>query len=328
MPGGRAPCPATFGVVLSIGKVGSGKGDPSYYLDTVATGREDYYTGTGEGPGRWAGRGAAARGLSGRVEDDDFLHVLDPDGAAGNRSVLAYDLTFSAPKSVSVLYGVGDDKVSRAVRDAHDAAVLDALGYLEREACWTRRGRNGVRVLRGEGLMAALFRHRSSRAGDPQLHTHAVIANQTAAERRATALDGRALFAHAKTASYLYQASLRRELTERLGLRWTPVDQGIAEVVGIDAGVREHFSRRRAEIVEQMRECGGRSAHSAQIATLETDGPRTTTSRSRGCVTNGGRGPRSSDSTSKRLPMSSTDQQIAIGSMPPACRSTSPRRPA
>jgi conjugative relaxase-like TrwC/TraI family protein len=257
-------------VVLSIGKVGSGKGDPSYYLDTVATGREDYYTGVGEAPGRWAGRGAAARGLSGRVEDDDFLHVLDPDGAAGNRSVLAYDLTFSAPKSVSVLYGVGADKVSRAVRNAHDAAVLDALGYLEREACWTRRGRNGVRVLRGDGLTAALFRHRSSRAGDPQLHTHAVIANQTAAERRSTALDGRALFAHAKTASYLYQASLRRELTERLGLRWTPVDQGIAEVVGIDAGVREHFSRRRAEIVEQMRERGGRSAHSAQIATLET----------------------------------------------------------
>jgi conjugative relaxase-like TrwC/TraI family protein len=257
-------------VVLSIGKVGAGNGDPSYYLDTVATGREDYYTGSGEAPGTWAGRGSAARGLSGRVADGDFLRVLDPGGAESKRSVLAYDLTFSAPKSVSVLFGIGDMQMSRAVRDAHDAAVLDALGYMEREACWTRRGRNGVRILRGDGLTAALFRHRSSRAGDPQLHTHAVIANRIAAEGRETALDGRALFAHAKTASYLYQASLRRELTDRLGLQWAPVDQGIAEVVGIDAEVREHFSRRRAEIVEQMRQCGGRTARSAQIATLET----------------------------------------------------------
>jgi conjugative relaxase-like TrwC/TraI family protein len=245
MPGGSTPRSPTYGVVLSIGKVGGGNGDPSYYLGTVATGREDYYTGTGEAPGRWAGRGAAARGLSGRVADDAFLQVLDP-GTNSNRSVLAYDLTFSAPKSVSVLFGVGDEQMSRAVRDAHDAVVLDALGYVEREACWTRRGRNGVRALRGDGLTVALFRHRSSRAGDPQLHTHAVIANRTAAEGRETTLDGRALFAHAKTASYLYQASLRRELSERLGLEWTPVDQGIAEVVGIAAELREHFSRRSA----------------------------------------------------------------------------------
>src|SRR5262249_18322181 len=93
---------------------------------------------------------------------------------------------------------------------------------------------------------------------------------RTAAEERETTLDGRALYAHAKTASYLYQASLRRELTKRLGVAWTPVDQGIAEIVGIDAEVREHFSRRRAEIVERLRERGGRTARAAQIATLET----------------------------------------------------------
>jgi conjugative relaxase-like TrwC/TraI family protein len=255
--------------VLSIGKIGGGNGDPSYYLDAVASGQEDYYTGSGEAPGTWVGRGAAARGLEGRVEDDMFLRVFDPtDG--NNKSVLAYDLTFSAPKSVSILYGVSDDETSRLARAAHDAAVRDALGYLEREACWTRRGRNGVQLLKGDGLTIAAFRHRSSRAGDPQLHTHAVVANGTSAGGRTTTLDGRALYAHAKTASYLYQASLRHQLTERLGVDWSPVDKGIAEIKGIDEPIRRHFSRRRVEILASMRDRGGRSAHAAQIATLET----------------------------------------------------------
>jgi conjugative relaxase-like TrwC/TraI family protein len=256
--------------VLSIGKIGGGNGDPSYYLDAVTSGQEDYYTGSGEAPGTWIGRGAAARGLEGLVKDDTFLRVLDPTDGNNNKSLLAYDLTFSAPKSVSILYGVADDEISRLARAAHDAAVRDALGYLEREACWTRRGRNGVHLLKGDGLTIAAFRHRSSRAGDPQLHTHAVVANATIAGGRMTTLDGRALYAHAKTASYLYQASLRHQLTERLGVEWSPVDKGIAEVKGIDEPVRRHFSRRRAEIRASMRDRGGRSAHAAQIATLET----------------------------------------------------------
>jgi conjugative relaxase-like TrwC/TraI family protein len=256
--------------VLSIGKIGVGNGDPSYYLDAVSSGQEDYYTGSGEAPGTWVGRGAAARGLEGRVEDDTFLRLLDPTDGNNNKSVLAYDLTFSAPKSVSILYGVADDETSRNARAAHDAAVRDALGYLEREACWTRRGRNGVHLIKGDGLTIAAFRHRSSRAGDPQLHTHAVVVNATTAGGRTTTLDGRALYAHAKTASYLYQASLRHQLAARLGVEWSPVDKGIAEIKGIDEPVRRHFSRRRAEILASMRDRGGRSAHAAQIATLET----------------------------------------------------------
>ncbi|MCW2983052.1 MAG: putative conjugal transfer protein traA [Conexibacter sp.] len=108
------------------------------------------------------------------------------------------------------------------IREAHDRAVEEALGYVERHATCTRRGSGGHRLLRGEGLKVAAFRHRSSRAGDPQLHTHAVIANATMAEGRATTLDGRALYAHARTAGYLYEAALRRRLTEALGVEWEP----------------------------------------------------------------------------------------------------------
>ena len=78
---------------------------------------------------------------------------------------------------MSLLFGVGDPRVEATVRGAHDDAVAAALGYLERRAVRVRRGRNGVEVLRAEGFVAATFRHRASRAGDPQLHTHAVVAN-------------------------------------------------------------------------------------------------------------------------------------------------------
>lgn len=140
----------------------------------------------------WLGSTASGAGLSGAVEDERFLQLLSIE-TAQHHKVLAYDPTFSAPKSVSVLFGVGDRTVSPIVRDAHDRAVEEALGYIERHATWTRRGRGGHRVVRGEGLVAAAFRHRSSRAGDPQLHTHTVIANATIAEGRATTLDGHAL---------------------------------------------------------------------------------------------------------------------------------------
>jgi conjugative relaxase-like TrwC/TraI family protein len=107
------------------------------------------------------------------------------------------------------------------VSEAHDVAVTEALGYLERHArTWTRRGRAGRMRVRGEGLTVATFRHRASRAGDPQLHTHSFVANATTALGSITALDGRALYAHARTAGYLYQAVLREQLTRSVGVEW------------------------------------------------------------------------------------------------------------
>lgn len=255
--------------MLSIGKVGGGQGDPRYYLDTVAQGKDDYYTDGGEAPGQWHGSGADDRGLTGTVEDNQFLGLLT-EPTVRPKTVLAYDLTFSAPKSVSILYGIGDRTVSPVARQAHDEAVREALGYLERHATWTRRGTGGGRVIRGDGLTVAAFRHRTSRAGDPQLHTHSVIANTTMAEGYASALDGRALYAHARTAGFLYQAALRNNLTENLGVEWEPVHNGVAEISGIDDEVLKQFSRRSQEIREHLARVGSRTARSREIATLET----------------------------------------------------------
>jgi len=107
-----------------------------------------------------------------------------------------FDLTFSAPKSVTLLFALGDARVAGAARAAHEAAVVEALAYLEETAVRVRRGKDGVTVLPGEGMMAAGFRHRSSRAADPQLHTHVLVMNMAKGpDGRWSALDGTALYA-------------------------------------------------------------------------------------------------------------------------------------
>jgi conjugative relaxase-like TrwC/TraI family protein len=124
----------------------------------------------------------------------------------GRTKVAAFDLTFSAPKSVSVLFAIADEVLSAALLEAHERAVAAAFGYVEREACFTRRGRNGVRRVRGDGFVAAAYRHRLSRAGDPQLHTHVVVANMTRAEGRWTSLEAHSLYEHKSAAGALYRS--------------------------------------------------------------------------------------------------------------------------
>ena len=235
----------------------------------MARGRDDYYSGRGEAPGEWAGRGAAALGLAGQVEAAQFnalMAGLDPSDEAlerrlrdsrGEPKVVGFDLTFSAPKSVSVLFAAGDEQTAGQLIAAHESAVRAALEYVEDTAVKVRRGKGGAVVEPGEGVVAAAYRHRMSRSLDPQLHTHVVCANVARGpDGRWTALDGRHLYEHAKTAGYLYQAHLRAEVRERLGLEWGPVSKGAAELRELPAEVLAVFSRRRQEIVEAAREAG------------------------------------------------------------------------
>ena len=268
--------------MLNIGKVLRGK--ERYLLDQVAGSQRDYYTGAGEAPGQWAGTAAAELDIAGEVDEDGFLRMLNgahPDTGArlgepprGGR-VLAYDLTFRAPKSVSLLYAFGSPRVAAAALEGHATALAAALGYLERHAAIARRGHGGHELVRGNGFIAAVFQHRTSRAGDPLLHSHAVIANLTRGpDGRYTALDGRALWTHAKTAGYLYQAVLRRELTRELGVAWDRVRNGVADIAGIPRAVIVGFSQRRQQITKRLAERGEYSAKSAQVAALDTRLPK------------------------------------------------------
>jgi conjugative relaxase-like TrwC/TraI family protein len=266
--------------VLNIGKLGPDAA--AYYLETVASGVEDYYLHGGEAPGQWLGTGARALALRGEVRGQELMRLLaghnpssdQPLGRAqpGQERLPGYDLTFRAPKSVSLLFALGDGEVSRDVRQSHEEAVRAALGYLEREAAFSRRRVEGRIVpVRAEGFVAAAFQHRTSRAGDPLLHHHVLVANLVRdGEGHWGALDGRLIYAHAKTAGYLYQAELRAQLSHRLVVGWTPVVRGTAEVKGIPAEVIRAFSRRRSQILARMAERGESSARAAQVATLDT----------------------------------------------------------
>ncbi|HTX47343.1 MAG TPA: MobF family relaxase, partial [Solirubrobacteraceae bacterium] len=256
--------------VLTIGKLGGSPDQLAYYERQVAQGIEDYMSARGEAPGRWIGAGCGGLGISGRVDGDGFmLAMAGCDPATGERlrasngrtKVAAFDLTFSAPKSVSVLFAIGGDATSGALLEAHERAVDAAFGYVEREACFTRRGHAGVVRLRGEGFIAAAYRHRLSRAGDPQLHTHVVVANMTRGEGRWTTLDGHALYEHALAAGAVYRAVLRAEARERLRwVWWRGVGRGLFEIEGVPDGVLREFSRRRVEIEERARELTGLAA--------------------------------------------------------------------
>jgi len=243
--------------MLSIGKLALGQ--QRYYEQQVAQGGDDYYSGRGEAPGEWTGAGAEKLGLAGEVSAAQFNALLegrDPR-APGTRlragisepTIAAFDLTFSAPKSVSVLLAVAPAEVSGALVEAHEEAVRAALGYLEETAVFVRRGQGGARFEHAGGLIAAAYRHRMSRALDPQLHTHVVAANLARGEDgRYTALHHPSLYRAARTAGYLYQSHLRSLVRDRLGLEWGPSHKGAAELAEVPTEVLRVFSQRRAQV--------------------------------------------------------------------------------
>jgi len=196
---------------------------------------------------------ATAAGVSARQTYADrglslyeaLLHVDDRIDARRP----GYDVVFSAPKSVSVVYGLATPEVAEEVRAAHLTAIREALNYLELFVAQRVRGHKGegrhaVRV-GSDGLIAAAFEHRSSRADEPQLHTHVVIANLLQGpDGHWGALDSAALYRHQLTAGYIYQAVLRGELTSRLGVEWTDVRRGLAEIQDIPKALCREFSQR------------------------------------------------------------------------------------
>jgi conjugative relaxase-like TrwC/TraI family protein len=264
--------------MLSIGKLGVGQ--EGYYLEKVAEAAKDYYSGEGEAEGYWLGDAADGLGLQGKVGGDQLTAMLTGnspvDGGPlglrhvpGRGPVPGFDLTFSAPKSVSLTWALGGHPAAIEVAAAHRASVAAAIDYMQRSACLTRRGHAGHEFVQGSGFLAAAYTHRSSRAGDPQLHTHVLVANATMGpDGRWTRLYHPAIYDHAKTAGYIYEANLRHELTQRLGVRWQEVRNGIAEIEGFDAEHLRAFSTRRAEILAATGPDA--SARARQVATLTT----------------------------------------------------------
>ena len=265
----RAACPEVG--VLRVAKVA--RGGHGYYLEVAGDG----VGGGVEAPGRWVGSGAGALGLEGVVTEQAIAAVWrgdDPVTAArlgrfhDRVEVAAFDLTFCAPKSVSLLHALGPPDVRDAAGAAHGRAVDAALDYVERRAVAVRRRVDGRTLPEpATAVASAGFLHQVSRALDPHLHSHVVVANLgRGPEGTFSALDGRGIYAHAAAAGALYHSQLRHELTARLGVTFEPLRAGRADVSGIGVEVRRVFSQRAAAIAAHLEERGLGGARATQIA--------------------------------------------------------------
>jgi conjugative relaxase-like TrwC/TraI family protein len=243
-------------VVADIAKLSVGREE--YYTRELATDHEAYLSGHGESPGRWYGAGATTLGLQGEASPAGFQAMFEGRDPAtgellgrphGRNGVPAFDVVLRPTKSVSILYGLGNSATGRAVLAAHHAGVREAGAYLDGHL-GTRRGHSGHEHVSGQGLLAVGFDHRTSREGDPLLHTHLVIANRVQGpDGRWTALDGRDLYRHRLAADAIYRATYQRELSRTLGVEWTAADaHGNRELQGLPEELLRAFSKRSGQI--------------------------------------------------------------------------------
>jgi len=205
----------------------------------------------------WRAGGEADAGVVARWLDDGVA----PNGARGRafgaRGVHGFDLTFAAPKSVSLMRALrGDDVAQKAIASAHTAALGEAMEYLAAHAGYTRvhnRVTGEKDLVKLPGLVAVAYQHETSRCGDPHLHTHVIVPNRQArADGVLVSIDGTSLYHEARAAGVIYQATLRRELFQSLGIEWEPVDPGtgMAEAAGVTRDSITAWSRRSSQLRE------------------------------------------------------------------------------
>lgn len=276
----------------------------SLYAITTPQGMSTYYDSDGyyakgdpdaQSASQWHGKGAAAAGLEGFVTPEAFQHILDgntPDGRRLGRMVdgewkhrAGVDLTFSAPKSVSVMaFVAGDERLI----EAHERAVRSVLDHVEgcvlETRVWDPATRTQVRT-RDLDMIAALFRHEVNRNQDPHLHTHAVIANmtrqslETGGDDKWRSIEGASLFHHKMELGAMYRAELAMNVRE-LGyeVERTHMD-GRFNLKGVPKSVLDAFSTRSRDIRAALEGYEHQNAKTAAVATLMTRDHKTTVDR-------------------------------------------------
>lgn len=183
-----------------------------------------------------------------------LVQFVAQNSKAPQKAVAGYDLVFTPPKSVSIAWGLGDEQLRRGIESAHERAIQDVIRHLEKNVVMTRRGRNGVRQIdTAGGVIGTKYRHWDSRAGDPNLHDHVVIANRVqGVDGQWSSIDGRMLYQYGVECSELYNARVQQYVTELTGLQFEARSlngkQPVHEIVGIDDEMVRAFSSRRGEI--------------------------------------------------------------------------------
>ncbi len=261
--------------MISISKM-SGAGKGNYY---VGLGAEDYYLKGGEPLGEWFGIGAVALKLPKIVEPVPFRNLLrgfSVDGstklvqnAGAKKCQSGWDLTFCAPKSVSVFWAMSPPETRKKIQEAHKEAVKASLRFLEQKYLFARTGNQGRSRERAQ-LVAALFEHATSRAQDPLIHTHALVLSRSPrADGKTGTIISRLLYEHKRELDRVYCRHFAKFFETDLKLRVNR-SKGNFELADVSWAVCTYFSKRRGQILERTAELGHYNPQAARIAALDT----------------------------------------------------------
>ena len=258
--------------------VGGGK---AWYYANLAQ-RDDYYQQGAEPPGIWHGKGAEEFGLRGEVGKQEFYALCaghDPRTAeklvhhAGTeRRRALWDFTFSAPKGVSVWWGMTDEQTRERLSRCQLRAVMRTLDYAEEKGLiGTRRGGSGKEIDPCHKLTWALYEHSTSREQDAELHTHAVLPNVGFnPEGKTRTLDPAEAVRQKMLLGAIYRAELSHDIQQEFGVEIERLPKGMFDVKGIPEDLKADHSTRRRQILEAMEQEGARGAKAASTFVLTT----------------------------------------------------------
>lgn len=271
--------------MMNVTSLGKASGDKANYCQNTASqeaAMEGYYQNDRDAAGVWQGSGLAALGLTSgtTVTDQAFQAVtrgyssigddLGLQGSGDNHRA-GWDLTFSAPKSVSVAAAAGDAAMQSKIIKAHNSAVTKSLQFIEEKAAFGRRGKSGAEHEKLSGLAFASYQHLDSRELDPQLHTHALVMNLAQRDDGSYGgIESKYLYEWKHAAGAIYRAELAKQMVE-LGFE-VKKDREFFKLSGISDDICKHFSKRRTQIESALEKAGlpQGNAKTSEIAALST----------------------------------------------------------
>src|SRR5262245_37244054 len=261
--------------MLSIG------GGNAWYYANLAD-RDGSYQGGAEPPGLWHGKGAEEFGFEGEVSKQEFYALCAGyDIRSGEKLVhhagtkrrrALWDFTFSAPKGVSVWWGMTDEQTRERISACQFRAVTQILNYIEEMGMvGTRQGRSGKEISRCHKLTWALYEHCTTRAQDVELHTHATLVNVGFnADGKTRTLDPAEAVSSKMMLGAAYRANLSQELQREFGVEVERLPKGMFDIKGIPEGLKAEHSTRRRQILDAMEAEGFEGAKAASTFVLTT----------------------------------------------------------
>ncbi len=244
-----------------LGNLGTGGGSAklaaTYYQEHSA----DYYVEDLDHQGVWMGQGAEALGLEGAIEREQFQLSLagyvaghKVQNAGKEDRQIGWDLTFSAPKSVSIVWAGAEAQHKQEIEQAHQRATKVAFAYLEANTI-AKRGKNGV-IHEEARLVASRFNHYTSREGDPQVHSHVVVSNFSVREDGTVGtIDSRVFYQNKMAAGALYQVELAWQM-QKLGYKIEDGIKGTFRLRNVSKEAERVFSKRAKQIDDLAQERG------------------------------------------------------------------------